>query len=508
MSILTELQQAEPCATSRIEPKVTKRDLPECDLARLVEEARSLTGADGAAIALCDEQGVLCRASTGNAPSVGSRLRVESGLTGECYRSGEVVWCHDMDNDPSVNQANAKRLQSRSALILPIRPRSSGRSTLGVIEVLSSRTSAFSYEHVAILHRLAKQISADVSATAASNEAELQEQSLTWQQQSVSGLVSKPPAGTPKARLESEAQERERGSCTPVSVLAQLQQDSPLLAPLKTASAEQTLLVKGSDSESVLKPKHTAVGAARDLIRRCSLALSLKRKNGPRKEISGSMVVMGVLLFLVAGSVWWLFVHAQQTPIARQTHSSSSQASEITSRPLLTEESPKQLHFTNEKSGRRVKSAGTTAYKHTASERREPTGPVRQLPAGQTQISEAEAPQLALMSAASLPNLSSPAPLPVAPPKSQIVPAQLVHRIPPEYPEAARRQRLSGQVLLKAAITKYGTVGDVHWVNGNPVFRNGSIAAIKQWRFKPANLNGEPVESDLEVILQFSPKAE
>jgi hypothetical protein len=240
----------EPCgATSGIEPKVTKLGLPECDLARVVEEARSLTGADGAAIALRDERGVLCRASTGNAPSVGSRLRTESGLTGECFRSGEMVWCDDMDNDPRVDRANAKRLQSRSALILPIHARSSRGSTLGVIEVLSSRSSAFSYEHVAILHRLAKQISADVSATAATNEAEPQKQFLTSQQQSVSGLVSRPPAGTAKAHLES----------------------SPLPALLKTAPAGETLLAKGSDSESALKPEHTAARDVLDMIRRCLL---------------------------------------------------------------------------------------------------------------------------------------------------------------------------------------------------------------------------------------------
>jgi hypothetical protein len=194
-----------------------------------------------------------------------------------------------MDNDPRVDRANAKRLQSHSALILPIRARSWRGSTLGIIEVLSSRPSAFSYEHVAILHRLAKQISADASATAASNEAELQKQSLTSQQPSVSGLVSRPPAETAQARLES----------------------SPLLALLKTAPAEKTPQAKGSDSASVLKAEHTAVGAARDVIRRCLLALSLKRENGPRKEISGSMVVIGVLPFLAAGSLllWWLFVH-------------------------------------------------------------------------------------------------------------------------------------------------------------------------------------------------------
>ena len=446
-------------ATSRIEAKITERDLPECDLARVTEEARSLTGADGAAIALRDEQGVLCRASTGNAPSVGLRLRAESRLTGECFRTGELVWCDDMDNDPRVDRAIAKHLQSRSALILPIRAPNPRGSTLGVIVVLSSRTSAFGYEHVATLHQLANQVGSAWGTT----EAPPQGQSLTTlPQESVPGFVSNSPSATAKARLESFSLD--------------------------------TYVV--------------------DMIRRSLPALLRKRKIRLKKEISGPLLVMGLLLSLAAGAslLWWFFFHAHETMTAEQTHSASPQASETTARPLLTEEFPTQIHSTNEKSARRVTSAGTAVQNQNAPKGHQPgggeaTGPVRKLAVVQPQLSEAQALQLPLVSAGSLPELPNPASAPGLPPTSRIVPAQLVYRTSPVYPEVARRFHISGKVILKATITKNGTVGDVHWVGGNPVFRDSCISAIKQWSYKPANLNGQPVESDLEIVLQFGMSA-
>ena len=119
------------------------------------------------------------------------------------------------------------------------------------------------------------------------------------------------------------------------------------------------------------------------------------------------------------------------------------------------------------------------------------------------QVPEAQAPQLA-PSAPELPTaLAKPTPAAVAAPVSRIVAAQLVHRVEPIYPEAARRLQISGKVVLKATITRAGTVSDVKWVSGNDLFRDTSIAAVKQWRYKPASLNGQPVESDLEIVLQF-----
>jgi len=43
----------------------------------------------------------------------------------------------------------------------------------------------------------------------------------------------------------------------------------------------------------------------------------------------------------------------------------------------------------------------------------------------------------------------------------------------------------------------------VQWVSGSELFRDSALAALKQWRYQPANLNGKPIESDLEIVLHF-----
>jgi len=113
---------------------------PEDLLQQIVTQACSLTNADGAALVLRSEEGVVCRASTGSAPAVGSRLRPGSGLSGECFRLGQVVRCDDTQNDPLVNAAVAQRLQLRSILIVPVQVEGSIR---GVLQVLSLRPFAF-----------------------------------------------------------------------------------------------------------------------------------------------------------------------------------------------------------------------------------------------------------------------------------------------------------------------------------------------------------------------------
>jgi len=119
---------------------------------RVIERIRSLTHADGAALAIRDEQGVYCLASVGDAPEVGSRLQPESGLTRECFESSQVVLCDDAERDSRVRLAVAKNLRLGSALVVPIQRQG---SVLGVLEVLSSRRAAFDNVHVAALQRVA-----------------------------------------------------------------------------------------------------------------------------------------------------------------------------------------------------------------------------------------------------------------------------------------------------------------------------------------------------------------
>ncbi len=118
----------------------------------VIDRVRSLTDADGAAIALRDAWGVVCRASAGEAPDVGSRLHPESSLTRECFESGQVMICEDTEEDSRVRLA-AKSLRLRSAVVVPVQTQG---SVLGVVEVLSSRASAFNTAHIAALQRIAR----------------------------------------------------------------------------------------------------------------------------------------------------------------------------------------------------------------------------------------------------------------------------------------------------------------------------------------------------------------
>lgn len=70
----------------------------------------------------------------------------------------------------------------------------------------------------------------------------------------------------------------------------------------------------------------------------------------------------------------------------------------------------------------------------------------------------------------------------------------LVKKVPPEYPPVARAARVSGTVVLQATISKTGTIEDLRVVDGPPLLRSAALDAVKQWQYKPFQLNGEPVE--------------
>ena len=121
-------------------------------LTTIVERVVLLTGADGVAVALCEPEGVFCRASMGQAPPVGSRLQPDSAFTRECLETGQPVLCEDAENDARVEGSVARALDLRSALAVPIQAQG---SILGVVEVFSCRPSAFKTAHVSELQHIA-----------------------------------------------------------------------------------------------------------------------------------------------------------------------------------------------------------------------------------------------------------------------------------------------------------------------------------------------------------------
>ena len=82
--------------------------------------------------------------------------------------------------------------------------------------------------------------------------------------------------------------------------------------------------------------------------------------------------------------------------------------------------------------------------------------------------------------------------------------AKLINRVQPIYPPLARQTRISGTVKLHAIIGKDGTVTQLQVVSGHPLLVQAALDAVKQWRYQPTLLNGEPVEVDTEIDVIFS----
>jgi periplasmic protein TonB len=75
---------------------------------------------------------------------------------------------------------------------------------------------------------------------------------------------------------------------------------------------------------------------------------------------------------------------------------------------------------------------------------------------------------------------------------SRVAESNLIHDVAPTYPPEAGRARIEGTVVLLAVIAKDGTVQDVRVESGLPVLAQAAINAVKQWRYKPYLLNGDP----------------
>ena len=80
----------------------------------------------------------------------------------------------------------------------------------------------------------------------------------------------------------------------------------------------------------------------------------------------------------------------------------------------------------------------------------------------------------------------------------------LVHQVKPTYPPLARQARIQGMVVLQAAIGKDGNIQNLKVVSGHPMLAPAALEAVKQWKYKPYFLNGEPVEVDTTINVNFT----
>jgi periplasmic protein TonB len=103
-------------------------------------------------------------------------------------------------------------------------------------------------------------------------------------------------------------------------------------------------------------------------------------------------------------------------------------------------------------------------------------------------------------------NLPPPPPKPNKPLRvgGNVIAANLIHQVQPTYPAIAKTAHVSGTVVLHAIIGKDGSISELTYISGPPLLMRNAMDAVRQWRYRPTMLNGEPTEVDTTISVVFT----
>jgi TonB family protein len=428
-------------------------------LATITDAARQLTGASGAALAMWKDGAMVCRARNGDTPpALGARLSAETGISGECLRTGRIHHCADTENDSLVDGEVCRSLGLRSIAVLPIQGR---RGINGILEVFSTKSAAFTEQNLALLQQLAA----------------LAEWARASQPQGTSSAAPKPPVETPQpsgllpaldrvgdvalAFLGTRSRPFVLGAMglLAISLLALViwlgwrgPDETDGKAHAATPSSANAITVHPSDEHP---PDNDPVWKAN--------SGGESRFPSSGKTSAGTPVKLASKVDVVAG---------------KKTQADRSRLlADVAADFTITHGVP-----------------GSQTGSHSGSHSDETTSvEPPSIPAGSTNQSALNG---VLSAKASLPGLSAPV-------SQGVSGGQLVHRVAPVYPAQARLLRLEGAVILAAMVMEDGTVRDVKVVEGSPVLAQSAVNAVKHWRYKPYQLDGKPVKNETRITIDF-----
>jgi protein TonB len=94
-------------------------------------------------------------------------------------------------------------------------------------------------------------------------------------------------------------------------------------------------------------------------------------------------------------------------------------------------------------------------------------------------------------------------PIPRAFRTSTMLEGSLIRRVDPRYPPLAISARIQGKVVLDAVISKAGTIDKLRLVSGHPMLVAAAREAVSQWRYRPYILNGDVIEVETQITVNF-----
>jgi protein TonB len=419
-------------------------------LGAIAEAAQALTGATAAAVALDRDGAVICRGRSGEiAPELGSRLSVDSGVSGECLRTGKILRCDDTQRDYRADPEVCRRLGLRSIAVVPVRR---DHQTIGIVEAFSSRTYAFAEEHMDALRRLA-----DLALTAYEREM---------------GIVPVEPvaevaSNEPEFVLPDEGVVARAKQAVSAAWRVLISEEKRRYLIIGVTAASLTFLVlAGMRFWSKPAAENTAQAAA--------------APTRPPAEVAAPAADAALVYKPSPGRL--------EATKPRPTPPGLQRASDV---EKIVSKSPNAGAGT---SGSATPDANTDAAP-VATNSAPPPGDV-------------EAPKLtaSVENPASLGSLVSvPANIPRLgyPVSEGVSQGVLIHRVQPVYPVEALPSRLEGAVVLAATITADGKVKDLKVVSGHPLLARAATDAVSQWRYRPYMLNGKPTAMQTQITITF-----
>lgn len=446
---------AQPDLASTIDQlRTSAQDRPQDTssvLSGITMAAFTLTEASGAALALESEGSMICCARAGEtAPPLGATLDLNSGISGECLRTGIAQLCSDAFTDPRVDAQASRWLGVRSLAAVPLRSQSG--VVVGILEIFSERPNVFSGSHTALLQQLAEIAVASTS-------------------QQVETAVPEP------ATQDQNANSKAASAAAILSIsfsrmLAAVVSNRDPLRLAAVAIVGLALLVPLGWVVSRAFHRTPSDSSARAAASPISAVVSTREAGEP---LEGDANARG-RASLIPKPTPAVAVTAKEVVV---------QASNVAARDRAV---PLQV----------VPSTGTLkpTAESTASTADEPAPPeVSQL---------APAPQdNSLTIPAAIVNPSSPLPEENVEISQGVTGGVPLHRVPPIYPEQARIQGIEGTVVLRGIIAEDGSLRRVKVVSGDAILAFAAKQAVSRWRYSPYRLNGKPVSLPTDITIQF-----
>jgi TonB family protein len=461
----------------------------EAILGTIAVAAHALTEANGAAIAMPRDGSVVCVGRSGEiAPELGVLLSVNSGISGECLRTGVILRCDDAARDIRVNPDVCRQLGLQSIAVVPLRGRY-GR--VGVLEVFSSQSYAFNDEHTALLGRLAGLAEA-AWAQGAVAEHSVQED-----------LVTEDLAAEDLATRDSIV-------------------EAPAAENLATENASPALYAasEAAVSETIEQPPHLAdaPGALERVGEAIATGLQREWQAERRWHIAMATGLSVLVLLLLAVLGWRAWYKASIQPSSSRAGASSQEdvnraGSAAAGADLAWKPSAVRpvAHFRAAAASHVAKTPAVKipdqvtrrqAQSQPVADQSAETRPADSTPSP-TDLSQIAANSPAPADLGKVLSTSPALPKLGAPISQGVTGGTLLRRVQPVYPPEARRLRLQGSVILEANIAEDGQIQDLKLVSGHPVLAQAAMDAVRQWRYSPYLLNGQPIRKQTRININF-----